>query len=1419
MANFKDNPDLFLDEQNNLTEEGLNILETHYEKTNKVSTNNQTSLNFDEEIPPLNSPNRNRPVTDNFEEYKRHKQTLLDEVNQNIRQLNRDIKNPKRTPLNKIGEVRDTITKLKLYASKIESEIQTLEQKSEKEMFHALFDELDALKDLIFNPDAKIGEIKTRIEFLNEFITGKQFNSVHNSHFKNLQGSTNPDYPLLLKELQNLNVHYFKRLKDITTNVLEKEISYYNNVVKNDSLTDKEVEELLEARSDISAMEKAFLSVTNSSRNDTILPQVLKSVVEASVVRENSTSTSYKNRLLELANAITSGNFKFIFETNKQGVLTGNIIDLFTPAYRKTLSEFYNIDKDNTKTIHEKQKEKLKWLKNNSEVIDVRKLSVVKQLYGHAYSQHFKFSDSEMSAYEQELKNTLGPLYDEYLEKVLQQLEIYEQTKTNLNTLNLTADEKNRELLKNDLFAFLEHYHSRNYTKTQKYSMSTGGQGHIYFNLNDLVMIPLKEKVVAIDIFNNDVVSDTGFYNQTFIKEVLGDPDKLEYWKLMKEAYTQYINPTYEVSEMSFAKFHKDVLEVVADEKNVLYKSKGLVGGAIKAYRDFFFEQGTNTPNRHGVVANYSDNTKREIYELAETFKSKTLEELKQMSDELGITYDNLTKQEIARNVASQIIYSQYSLDINKVTGALLDLAALQRAKQNSLPTAEIILENFKSIKDENGNDRKNAIERMEYYIERVIKNNGNYSRGTDSLLGKNLSENAWYQFFLNGASKIPFIKQTISAKKGYSLTDSEKALYKALADAKKTGVKTDESYKITVDNVVYQKIYDENTGTSTYSQVQEDGTLSPITAETFEDKYQKHLQKRMDDLGLDINGAGILQGILKTIVLRALGFNIPGGIFNRIEGKNSGLVMDQTGYYWTPGNINDADSFMSFANILEMLPEKLSPKDLKKYKELAKCRKLFDIMKVIQDRKNVLDRNSGSFINNLPNQIFKWAVDNPEFKSQGAIALAILMDTKIKDIHGKEHQVFNGHEFAMWDLKGETLVLKPEFRTPENISNWENFDIDEHNLENNQYFLQRNKIKQAIARSQGDYDDLNTQMITKRSYGQILMLFKKWMPEHFMQRFSKGEGFDLVAGKKKQKGRYRYLADHPPILIASGLATMGISLGFGPLGMMIGAGISGVIAVHALKNVFNQKASKSTLENIQELSSFLKTLAIQSLNYPLQLVNIRKGINVERDGFKNTNLTQEEIGAFRAVAKEIAVKLNWVLIKLAVMGLLWNDDDDESVERQFANFADNQITKIIHTSEQFYNPKSLFEDFSRMALIRWCNDVHKLTEAIINFENEDIKKYMLRTSPLPKLLTNNGFGFLDEREYQSADWGDTFIKDYKTNGEYSAKKEYLELLGKIKSKYKEQGYQETEINDFIKAKDPEETYKEALARIKSYDI
>lgn len=1348
--------------------------------------------------------NAKRPLTDNFTEYRNYKEAQL----KRVEGLLKSYKQAKKDPKKDLSKTVEAINKLLVMKAGLENDIEALDKQDVALMFYAIDKEIQELsKSLEVSNNNNIIDLKERLGFLYKFVKGTSIDDRRDLGVEHLKGFNHPDFNKISLALDDLNLKYRAELENFRKEIVNSNISFINNFVNNDKITEAQIEEMFQAKGDINQLESIFLGITESSTNDTLLPQILKSTHEEKITIRESEAKSYESRLNTLVKKIGT-NFDFIFEKDAQGNETGNITSVFSPLYRGKLYAYSQIHHNKKIDAEQKYKQKVQWLSDNAEVIDHTKLPIIQELYGDRYAQYFTHSKEEMEAYEKDLKEKLGPLYQSEIDKLLNTLENYQETKEALKDSDNIHKYKNTARV--DPWSFIKHFNSDKRNEIMPYNTPSGNTEFVYPDMANTRFIPKKVVVSdwvseyneATDDFEEvPITKSSGYYNESF-NEIQNDPDKLAYWQLMNEIYGDYVNPTFGgnsgVKNLSYAKFEESYLEAIASAKGVAKVGKA-VGNAVKGFKEYFYEKGSQGEETNEVRKSYRDQSKFEISELINVLNLKTQEELKVAATKVGIDPENYkNKEALTKAIATKTVLSNYSKDINKVTAAILKMTALQKAKEDALPIANLILDAHTIASD---GKRKRSIARMQNYINRVIKGQNDKARGSESVLGQEFSKEGLLDMILNKTGTVPWLTEILNKNYSTLLSDNEKELLKHLQDVR------------------------------TRLQTDLDAGKVPIEF----NETLKDVEKKIQSLGIHTSAAGITQGIMKIIMLKSMALNPISGGWNRVEGMISGLIMDATGKYWTRGNLQEANRFLVGSNFMKATG--LDSIKTKHLQELKKFQMLVNGMNLIQNRKSDLEKTVGSGITGIIEEKlnpFQFAVDNPEMKNQGAILLSILKDTKITDKDGNEVSIFDGKGFPAHEVRDGNLVLKPEFATEKNLITWEHFNIDEQDASNNSYFLTRMKIKNAISRSQGNYDNEDVTQATNNLLGKMATMFMRWMPEHFMQRYASGKGYDLNTGEAKLKGRYRSVWANKHIFFP--IVGLGVIAGYGIAAPAV-ATASGFVALgigyDQARKYYNKKALIDEAKNLYGLADFAIDVVFNTLNFPLEFVNanvhLKKMVGLEKQIplDQKTNLNQVDINNLQAVSKEVAIKLTFVALLWAGKQMLTGPDDDEE-DKKFANFFDNQVNRMIDSFNFWADPTALYTTAQRLAFFEYLVNVKKVMGDLMTGDEEGkLMKNLAKVSPLPSILTKGELPWHDPYEFNQKQWTDKYAKEHGDGGdEYKAKKEYEALKEEAREEFKEEYSNlsgealDKAVNKAMRKKFPrkrkDETNESILSRIKA---
>lgn len=1357
------------------------------------------------------------PVTDNFIELVKHKQAVLKQVEKKIKDLGHD-RHAKSNAKIDIEKITSEIARLTLIEQQLKQDIEGLSSKEPEFLFHAIIQEVDDLYNVL-DPDNEnvsindIAESKRSLDFLSSFVKSKDLRG-STTDSKGLRHFNHPLFDKLNSDVDELIRLREKKQSFLMKKLFEDNIIFVNNVAeKVDKKTMDKIKydlENMEKVEDIGIFSKFLYGVGDSFTNDTIITQIAKTYLETRIAIRESQANKWKDKLNSLISKIP-GSFDFIYEYNRYGVKTGNIISPITDIYREQLKEYYNINKmikaNDLESQKYKRDKKLDWLKKNSFIIDPTMIKSFKDEFTtDEYPDNKEFythTDAEMAEYEKRVRAINPAMFEQVKKEMLVGLRNFENDKAIL--MRSTKGYKNKNIAQMNPYLFF----SQNKTGDVSYKNDYGKKATAISNMKHVYFMPLEKRFIGVNPKTlKNMYEPTNFFNKDF-DEIAKDKNKLEYWETITEIYTEYIHPTFSNSysdPLSYAKFESNIAETLLDPNVKLFKNglkigKGVAARALFEAKAMFYEKGKYSENTD-VLKSYSDNTKKEVKAMEIAMQNLTREDLQELADDLELDISKMTNKVAIEQLALTKVLDAFSNNFNFNTIALISMTSLQKAREDAAPVADMLFE-YKAVKEGFKKDgsgkanRQNSQDKFNNWIKVIVKNQTQSYRGSNDFLGKPYLKKSIFEKILSWFGSIKWVKNYINEKSIDLMNENDKFLFKNLKKAQERGFDKSKVGGFMVGNSLYAAIKEE--GDTVFIRM-EDEVRYEISEQDLDNAFQEHIKAQITELGLDWTISGMIEGVLKIIIRNRLGLNPLSGAFNRIEGKSTSLIMDATGNYWKRGNIQKASWFLAGANILhyfdlgtagvKYLPGMSGVDDInitQNIKQMRVFKAMMDKMNIMQDRKNELDKanQKSTELDTSALNIYQFAVDRPEFKNQGEIFLSVLMDTTIRSKDGKiKTSIFDGDTgtFPAHELVDGKLVLKEEFRTLENIGNWENFAVDEVNLQNNSYLTTKLKVKRAISKTQGNYDPQDTLYITKNVIGRAASMFLKWLPEHFMQRFGYGETFDLVNGKMSPKGRFRVLFGDNATLTTA--LTMVSVIGLGPSVVLgsagaVALGIGGILAAKwgyrkIVDTVIDEtyggeKGIKRALAEMLKVAGFTQEVLKQTLYYPLEITNIKAGFNrYNKYSFNDnkvlnfidmslhanrdkTNLTIEQANNFSAVAKDLAIMINYTMM-LVMLALAYydEDDDEESERRKRYNMMHNLLARMKNSISVYLNPIDFTKDVTRNSFLGWnATFIEVLVGLAKNEADEKLGKKALKLAPIPGLsligLTEDDKAFNDD--------------------------------------------------------------------------
>ena len=1392
----------------NITEDGLQYTSIEVDDKIAFEIDSKKGL-YDSEA--SNKFRKTPPSGDNFVEIINYKKFQIEELEDKIKSLS-----SKLSDINKKKETLSKISTLKNLKQQLELQIASLNEKATDKLFHAVHQDIDKLMEDMENVTSfTLDEIKDRRDFIWEFVKGTTFDSQtpsdrfeglpDNEEFNTIRGKLDA-----MKDKYNSSIDKFEKVALEENTMFNQLISNIKNSGLSANEIQIELDSLFLAKKDITSFDKYFLGMNNSLQWDTLYPQLMYN----EHAKERHKEYVKINRLIQnLKRAVGDiKNIEFIKDVDSEGNLTGYITDSYSHKWadfmfniRKIGSQFRIEGNSVNKFNHYKRF--INTALANGDFVDLRKLSLFKNNYSSDpnLSQYFKFTDEEISKYEQDLIRKVGQeKYNKILESLTYQIENYLEDVNNGNKSSIS-------LASSNIFEFLSILDDKSNTDKLIYTKDKNGNkiSVFYNDLNSLTLIPKEQVVSGFNTATNSVDTvDSEYYNENFKKL---DSKQKEILAAYREA-AEYFNHTYSLNKydkLSFPKVMKEFTEQAAknlSEKKFSNISKDLA----HEYKAFFYEIGRFSVEGSDVKANYRDDSKKQIDKKASLYR-----------------YQGMDSSEAYKKAKKEVL-SMYSDDTLRDMEAILNLAAEQRARENALPKINTYMEKFKSIKSGKDNkERIRAIQKVQSWIDRKIYGISEADRGSESITDKSWLSGKDSKKIFEILGNTPVLGNLVNDKTPKLLNQVEKDLYEQLMKLKKEGFNGEHETTFTIGDVKYEykKVANQKGEVKDKFFAHDISGRNFIIKEEFDTKFKEWVEKEIDKLGLDLTTSGILQGLMKTTIIKGLGLNPIAGLFNRLEGLNSLLIMDKTGSYWTKDNAIYATGHMNLFNTMKIAPNLITKQWQSKYDQVHKIKAFLELMKVIQDRKNVFESNSESSKYDIGNlKLYALSVDNPEAKNQGTIALAVAMDHKVTDNEGNVVSLYDRDgNFNVFDLVNGELVLKPQFINPVKGIN----DIHDF-MGSEEMFQLQQKMTQAISKSQGNYDSEDVMYLTKNTWGKLASTFTKWRYEHIMQRFSPGQGYDLSTGNKRAKGRYVHLWQSTGSMAMAGGLAAGITFGFGvPIVVgMGGIGLTNLVVKKFFKDTYLGEIERQS-NFIQEYTTFLLSTIVETLNYPLRLVSANGKFKLKYDPYKNmvqnNTMTEEQANSLAACSRELAIMLMWVGILLAFKAMTWDDDDDKDSDRRMLhNFGDNQINRIINSMLSYSNPKAMFSDLSRLAVAEQLFKIQDVIAALNgdSKSGQKLNRNLLDITPLPRVLYKDHLPWHDKAELDHipglqsvtySTWSDDLVQSFTPKEQY--KKYKRDLKENITKELEAQGLEGAYLEDALKKR----LKKEAISKPKDY--
>ena len=1191
-------------------------------------------------------------------------------------------------------------------------------------------------------------------------------------------------------------------------------------------------DKLLESKADISVASLLFASVDKEfSGKDSLLAQMIKLEVEKTrgiskpyaiglVQQINDIQDAVKTKLKALGYSINSGrigklvsdvSYDLFYQKSNVGGKTGGLIGKYSHNWSKKLGIFMHKnaqaitdawEANNGKEVNNLLAAKYNWINDNADFIEIGKLPEIISNPDFAFFAP-NFKPAEADAYKRELISKIGEytykrlvkqqtsaLEDFVLAVSREKMHIMEINKvTDFNLLSLGAKAHFHTFqARNNPFELLKsHDEGRGVNNNGRVQVIIGQTGNEYqHHLKYNTFIPKKE-VTRYDYNGIANVVDSGYFDPAF-DTIEQDTDLLKFWEILSEAI-EYMNGAVSDSNTplqhnSLLKMSKTVLDLMINpELGSANKFKGILRETGQTLSELF------STNIRGKAAN-------DIHEVSKAGISTIQEEVKFRLDKLTMEFNRVSKLKLdyklrvdpkvltleASNLIEditghtpkelQVLYKTGKLNLNQIFKDSLTNQIMEEQTYNLPVMVKAYLDIISDYKAQ-----KEALAKVEIYkniydsveLKKDDAVVGSQSYGIMERLQKKQSEDSTTSKRSRGQLRVQgWINKNV---KGLEDKDFWWAWGKNLDRGQK-------EYK--KEALKYIKHLEEEA-----SNISDQDKILAIENEII------HLKNTIKNLGSDYTGGAAYNTLVNRFgVFIGLAFKPAAAVFNKSQAWFQSVIND-TGRYWPEGAIHPANAFVHRKGAKLYSPQYRN--------EMAKCKLLVEKLGFIQDNTNQLDRakrKSGKTSWTRKLHPF-YLTEYVEWQNQVPQALAILSDQFIEsttlDANGVpiETPAFDGEGFPAYNVVDGQLVLKDEYRTPENIARWENFSSLEATSLNS-------RISDTIALLNGDYSKLGSIHIKNYTLGKSATMYLTWLPNQMFLRFAKNQT-SIVLGKKDFDGAYVGALSNSKTSVAgaAGLAGLTALAGISTLGIA-----PMIVTLLGMSVVLGAKIKKSrsdgeNMETLNQLTAMARALLKKSYGLP---VNTLSGKNIIKGHqFDELNVSEEDKQNLKFIINEIVVLLYLTLAKLIVKAMMGDDDEEEpkTIDGKNPNpyygqkpkkdkfmkyLSENILTRMIQEGTQFVDAEALATTMiSVPGIDSWLKRTGKISKSLQSlFEDDDLSSQgdskmggAIIDNILPGItsewvrgdFTSFGFRKYGEREWLPGEFVDGFFKsDYKSD-------------------------------------------------------
>jgi predicted HTH domain antitoxin len=649
---------------------------------------------------------------------------------------------------------------------------------------------------------------------------------------------------------------------------------------------------------------------------------------------------------------------------------------------------------------------------------------------------------------------------------------------------------------------------------------------------------------------------------------------------------------------------------------------------------------------------------------------------------------------------------SQQGMNLPLLLKANLDLVSEHKARVNSKNTISVLLNRIDKKNEESGNKKAKGAAKLEHWVKKNIYNESINNIQWGNYTERRTGEDNYNQY--NGDLRSKYYK---------NFTKAEKKLF--------------DSYTKRIKNIDAQLA---------------DPFIDALLSEKLT-REQKGLKNSIVLMGKDYTAGAIVESILvKLPFLAGLAWNQVAPLKNFLNGMT--MVLNRDGQFWTEGNASIAMNFF-LGHPLKSLGSKFGLNDHQE--EWKKAVLFIQSLRVIEDQTSELQRGEEENSKILSTGNFftdgMYLTKKVEWINQSVSLMARAQDVKIehptkKNTDGSPYTIkmFDGQQFEAHEIVNGQLVLKAEWKTPDNVSNFEKMDSSEML----QWKVENKRVNASL---NGDYSQEGSVMGKRSTLGRILFQFKTWVSQFLYDRFAYKQT-DLALGIE-HSGYYVGPIVNPrtrPAAIATFIAKSALA---GLVTANFAGGAAIIIPAIGIAYLANEMRKKIRDRNIQSPLPLHSMTARGSWNQfkyvgynlttglGITTANIATGVLIGKNyipkiitDFEKTMQSEEDRQNFKnlqLLTKSLQANMVTTMLSMLFLALRGTDkDDDEKNKEQdkwYINAALNLTTNLYSESNFADNPLLMYESLiQRQGANSLVDNSMKLALYVTHLENDTLK-------------------------------------------------------------------------------------------------